>query len=156
MIAKEESTDIVSFMTPGAGSLVLVCGHKRHIVQLQYNYNVLFLLKKPLLYFWGWLRQTQKDSCFICPLNPIVLRLYCSFPLPLLIFIYYMMGLLISNMSPSNKKSVYSDIQVTVKACGPLVYYYYYDFSFSGHNLRLILKQTRRVSEHQKQNSITI
>ena len=53
MMANEECTEIVSFMTPGAGGLVPRCGHKRHIVKLDYFF---------VLYFGGWFRQTRKDS----------------------------------------------------------------------------------------------
>ena len=34
MITKEGSTKIVNFMTPGAGVLVLGCGHISHIVKM--------------------------------------------------------------------------------------------------------------------------
>ena len=39
-----------------------------------------------------------------------------------LFFYFYLfyVGAVDINMSPSNKNSVYSDTQVTVKACGPL------------------------------------
>ena len=36
MITKEGSTQIVNFMTPGAGILVLWCGHLSHIVKMHY------------------------------------------------------------------------------------------------------------------------
>ena len=39
MMTKEGSTKIVNLMTPGAGVLVLGCGHKSHIVKLHYFFN---------------------------------------------------------------------------------------------------------------------
>ena len=36
MMTKERSTKIINFMTPGAGVLVLGCGHISHIVKLHY------------------------------------------------------------------------------------------------------------------------
>ena len=43
MMTKEGSTKIVNFMTPGAGVLVLGCGHISHIVKMHYFFeNLLF------------------------------------------------------------------------------------------------------------------
>ena len=39
MMTKEGSTKIINFMTPGAGDLVLGCGHIRHIVKMHYFFN---------------------------------------------------------------------------------------------------------------------
>ena len=51
--------------------------------------------QKLLLYFGGWFRQTQKDIFDNVPIDSYCkIRLYCSFHLSLLIFIYSMMGLL--------------------------------------------------------------
>ena len=36
MMTKEGSIKIVTFMTPGAGVLVLGCGHISHIVKMHY------------------------------------------------------------------------------------------------------------------------
>ena len=36
MMTKEGSTKIVNFMTPGAGVLVLGCGHASQIVKMHY------------------------------------------------------------------------------------------------------------------------
>ena len=44
MMTKEGSTKIVTFMTPGAGVLVLGCGHISHKVKMHYSF------KKFLLY----------------------------------------------------------------------------------------------------------
>ena len=43
MMIKEGSTKIVNFMTPGAGVLVLGCGHISPIVKMHYSFkNLLF------------------------------------------------------------------------------------------------------------------
>ena len=52
-MTKEGSTKIVNFMTPGAGVLVLGCGHISHIVKLHYFF------KNLLVYFPG-IDQTNK------------------------------------------------------------------------------------------------
>ena len=39
MMTKEGSTKIVNFMTPGAGVLVLGCGHIRHLVKIHYFFK---------------------------------------------------------------------------------------------------------------------
>ena len=43
MMTKEGSTKIVTFMTPGAGVLVLGCGHIIHIVKMHYFFKNLLL-----------------------------------------------------------------------------------------------------------------
>ena len=43
MMTKERSTKIVNFMTPGAGVLVLGCGHKSHRVKMHYFFTNLLL-----------------------------------------------------------------------------------------------------------------
>ena len=43
MRTKEGSTKIINFMTPGAGVLVLGCGHISRIVKLHYFYKNLIL-----------------------------------------------------------------------------------------------------------------
>ena len=43
MMTKEGSTKIVNFMTPGAGVLVLGCGHISHIVKMHYFFKNLLL-----------------------------------------------------------------------------------------------------------------
>ena len=43
LINKEGSTKIVTFMTPGAGVLVLGCGHISHIVKMHYFFKNLLL-----------------------------------------------------------------------------------------------------------------
>ena len=94
MMDNEESTKIVSFMTPGQGGLARMWPLK------SYSENALFLLKL-LLYFWGCLRKTQQDSFDDVPVDFYWFnRLYCSFPLPLLIFTYSVMGLLICKYQP--------------------------------------------------------
>ena len=52
MMTKEGSTKIVTFMTPGAGVLVLRCGHISHIVKMHYFF-------KNLLYSQLKIRQTM-------------------------------------------------------------------------------------------------
>ena len=64
MMTKEGSTTIENFMIPGAGFLVLGCGHISHKAKMPYK------------------------------------RLWCCFPVPSLIFIYSMMGLLIYKYEP--------------------------------------------------------
>ena len=53
MMIKEEITNIVNFMIPGAGVLLLRCGHISHIVEKHFSY------KNILLYFQAWIRQTK-------------------------------------------------------------------------------------------------
>lgn len=79
-------------MTSGAGAVVPGCGQITHIVKMH------------LLYLGAWRRKTQKESfddlyidCYCTTCN----RLYCSFALQLLIFIYTMMGH--TCLSPSDK-----------------------------------------------------
>ena len=43
MMTKEGSTKFVNFMTPGAGVLVLECGHISHIVKMHYFFKNLLL-----------------------------------------------------------------------------------------------------------------
>ena len=43
MITKEGSDKIVNFMTPGAGALVLGCGHISHIMKMHYFFKNLLL-----------------------------------------------------------------------------------------------------------------
>ena len=53
MMTKEVSTKIVKFMIPGAGVLVLGCGHIGHIVKMHY------FLKNLLLNSQALIRQTK-------------------------------------------------------------------------------------------------
>ena len=53
MMTKEGSTKIINFMTPGAGVLVLGCGHISHIVKMHYFF------KNLLLYSCASSRQTE-------------------------------------------------------------------------------------------------
>ena len=79
MMTNEGSTEIVNFMTPGAGVLVLGSGHISHYSE--------YVLSSTLSIY----------STFIA----IVLRDYdAAYPIPLLIFIYSMMGLLICKFEP--------------------------------------------------------
>ena len=43
MMTKEGSTKTVNFMTPGAGVLVLGCGHISYIVKMHYFFKNLLL-----------------------------------------------------------------------------------------------------------------
>ena len=43
IMTKEGSTKIINFITPGAGVLVLGCGHISHIVRLHYFFTNLFI-----------------------------------------------------------------------------------------------------------------
>ena len=43
MMTKERSTKIIKFMTPGAGVLVLGCGHKINLVKMHYFFKNLLL-----------------------------------------------------------------------------------------------------------------
>ena len=52
-MTKEGFTKIVNIFTPGAGVLVLGCGHIRHIVKMHYFF------KNPLLYSQLKIRQTM-------------------------------------------------------------------------------------------------
>ena len=49
MLNKEGSTKIVNFMTPGAGVLVLGCGHIRYIVKMHYFFKNLLLNSQALI-----------------------------------------------------------------------------------------------------------
>ena len=49
MMTKEGSTKIVTFMTPGAGVLVLGCGNISHIVKLHYFFKNLLLYSQALI-----------------------------------------------------------------------------------------------------------
>ena len=92
-------TEIVSFMIPGIGGLVPGCGHKSHVLVVKMHYFFKYLL----LNLGGQFRQTQIDSFDDVPVDSYctcINRLYCSFPLPLLIFIYSMMELLICKYEP--------------------------------------------------------
>ena len=42
LIIKEGSTQVLNFMTPGAGILVMGCGHLGHIVKMHYVYNFFY------------------------------------------------------------------------------------------------------------------
>ena len=42
MMTKEGSTKIVTFMTPGAGVLMLGCDHISHIVKMHYFFKIFF------------------------------------------------------------------------------------------------------------------
>ena len=52
-MTKEGSTQLVIFMTPGAGVLALGCGHISHIVKLHHS------LQNLLLHSQAWIRQTS-------------------------------------------------------------------------------------------------
>ena len=49
MMTKEGSTKFVNFMTPGAGVLVLWCGHISHIVKMHYFFKNLLLNSQALI-----------------------------------------------------------------------------------------------------------
>ena len=53
MMTKEGSSKIVNFMTPGAGVLVLGCGHISHGVKMHYFF------KNLLLFSHLYIRQTN-------------------------------------------------------------------------------------------------
>ena len=53
MMTKEGSTQIVNFMSPGAGVFVLEFGHKSHMMRMHYS------LKNILRYSQAWIRQTK-------------------------------------------------------------------------------------------------
>ena len=78
-------------MTPWAGGHVPGCGHVSHIVKMHY-FLIIFLST-----LGDGSDKHKKAVLMICTLIPIVFknRLFCSFPLPLMSFIYSMMGLLI-------------------------------------------------------------
>ena len=52
-MTKEGCTNIVNFMSPGAGVSVLGCGHLSHIVKMHYFF------KNLLLYSQAYIRQTK-------------------------------------------------------------------------------------------------
>ena len=56
MMTKEGSTQIVNFITPGTGVLVLGCGHINHIVKMHY------FLKNLLLFSGACFR---KNKCIV-------------------------------------------------------------------------------------------
>ena len=95
------STKIVNFMTDRAGILMLGCDHIRH-----YSKYALF----------STLINKQHIICYC------IKELQYSFPMPLLIFIYLMIGLLIYKYEPFFQEfSAVSDIQVTVRPVGLLL-----------------------------------
>ena len=49
MITKERSTKIVNFMTPGAGVLVLGCGHISHIAKVHYFFKIFLPYSQALI-----------------------------------------------------------------------------------------------------------
>ena len=49
MLTKEESTKIVSFITPGSGVLVIGHGHISHIVKMHYSFKNLLLYSQALV-----------------------------------------------------------------------------------------------------------
>ena len=61
MINKESSTKILTFMTPGAGVLVLGCGHISNIVKMHYFF------KNLLLFSQAKIRQTKYIYIFHDP-----------------------------------------------------------------------------------------
>ena len=85
MMTNKESIKIVNFITPGAGVLVLGCGHIRHIVKIHYFF-------KNLLYSYAIVLRDY-DVAFLYQ---------CWFS-----FILWW-GCWYTNMSPSVKKSVWS------------------------------------------------
>ena len=113
MMTNDESTEIVSFITTGAGGLVPGCGLKSHIVKMHYFFQ------KLLLYFGGYMKkiqyfsQTQKDTFDDVPVDSCCInRFYCSCLLPL----FYD-----GAVHLKNSQCTVSDTQVTIKAHGPLV-----------------------------------
>ena len=84
MMANEESTEIVNFMTPGVGDLLPGCGHKSHIVQMHY-------FSKTFSTFG-----MVQTNAMMCLLIPIVLTGYIA----AFLSHYSMMGLLICKYQP--------------------------------------------------------
>ena len=78
MMIKESFTKIVNFMTLGAGVHVLGHGNISHIVKMHYFYSI----------------NIQHIDCYC------IKGLKCCFPMPLLIFIFSMMWLLICKYEP--------------------------------------------------------
>ena len=50
LITKERSTKNINFMSPGAGVLVLGCGHLSHIVKMHYFFKNLLLYSQAYIY----------------------------------------------------------------------------------------------------------
>ena len=93
-MTNEESTEIVSFITPGTGGLVPGFCHNSLNAKMHYDF-----WKLPL-HLGGWFKQTQKNS-FDMPIDSDCFnRLHCSFTLSLLIIILNLMGLLICKYEP--------------------------------------------------------
>ena len=94
MMTSEESTKTVRFMTPGAGVLVPGCGRKSHISKSTISFKSFSTLGNGS-------DKHKKTVLMICLLIPVVLTGYLAAVfLPLLIFIYSMMGLLICKYQP--------------------------------------------------------
>ena len=139
-MTKEGSTKIVNFMTPGAGVLMLRCGHISHysecvvsstlsmystlIANVLRNYDAAFLYHLWFSFTYsiiGLLIYKYKPLWQEVSVKSLILR----WPLrPVGLLFYSMMGLLICKYRPFDKKSVYrlSITQVSVKAHGPLVF----------------------------------
>ena len=152
-MTKEGSRKIVNFMTPGTPFLVLGHGHivkMRYFSPLLVNtgswireikYLVMMTMKGSTEIFntmtpppprdctKAWLCHVVEMHYLLHYLNKqhidcyCIKGLWCCFPVPLLNFIYPMMGLLICKYEPfwQEISEVFETPQVTVKACWPLV-----------------------------------
>ena len=96
---KEGSINTVNFMTPGAGVLVLGRGHMSHIVEMHYFFQQIFFSTLPgidqtnIVYSYDDQGRMYRNCKFhTSHYSEYVLS---STPIPWLIFIYSMMGLLI-------------------------------------------------------------
>ena len=63
MMTKEGSTKIVTFMTPGAGVLVLGCGHISHIVKMHYFFKNLLLFSQEYIRQTKYIVLINKEGC---------------------------------------------------------------------------------------------
>ena len=115
MITKEVSIYIINFMTPRAGVHVLERGHVSYIVKMHNSFKKFFSTLRD-----GSDKHTHTKRFDDVHIDSFCInKLYCIFPLPLLIFIYSMMGPLI--WQEVSVQSLIRVVQVTVKTNGPLV-----------------------------------
>ena len=72
MMIREASTEIVNFMTPGVGVLVLRRGHTNHILKMHY-----FLKNLHLCFSQAWIRQIK---CIVIMIKEEILKFKCRTP----------------------------------------------------------------------------
>ena len=62
MMTKEGATEIENCMTPGAGVLILGCGHISHTVQMHYSFKNHFLYSEALIRQTNYIPMMTKEG----------------------------------------------------------------------------------------------